>query len=309
MSGSTSFRALGTTAVIVVAEPEALPVGEALLRSYLDRVDATCSRFRDDSELARVNRRAGTVVQLSGELHRFVRAALDAARTTNGLVDPTLGADLRAAGYDRSFVHVEPRGRWRFESRSRASAGWRRAELDDERRQLRVPRGVELDLGSTAKALAADVAASSIAGATGAGTLVALGGDIAVFGEAPAEGWCVLVAERHDVGLDGVGERVVLRSGGLASSSTRVRRWMTDRGEMHHLLDPQTGLPVRSVWHTVSVAAESCLDANIASTAAIVLGDGAPAWLEQRGVHARLVARDGTVATTGGWPVAEERAA
>jgi thiamine biosynthesis lipoprotein len=71
---------------------------------------------------------------------------------------------------------------------------------------------------------------------------------------------------------------------------------------MHHLIDPATGAPVRPGWRTVSVAASSCLVANVASTAAIVLGDGAPAWLARRQLPARLVRSEGSTLMVGGWP-------
>ena len=71
---------------------------------------------------------------------------------------------------------------------------------------------------------------------------------------------------------------------------------------MHHILDPRTGMPVRAGWRTVSVAAATCAEANIATTAAIVRGDGAAAWLSALGLPARLVDRAGHVRTVGGWP-------
>jgi len=301
-----SFPALGTTAVLAVTEAGERERAASLLHARLRRVDQACSRFRDDSELVAVNRRAGERVELSVELHGYVRAALDAAFATEGLVDPALGTELRAAGYDRTFVLVAERDGWRVREVARRRGLWREIELDDERRLLRVPRGVELDLGATAKARAADLAAHEIADATGSGTLVSLGGDIALAGAAPEGGWPVLVAERHDAPLDGHGEHVVLLEGGLATSSTLARSWLTDRGRMHHVLDPRTGLPVVGMWRAVTVAAASCFGANVASTAALVLGADAIAWLEQRGVHARLVARTGAVMATDAWPVALE---
>jgi len=303
---TVSFPALGTTAVLAVLDAGAARTAESLLRTRLRSVDRACSRFRSDSELVAANRRAGEAVTLSPELHGFVRAALDAACSTDGLVDPALGAELRAAGYDRTFVLVAERDGWRVREVERPRGLWREIELDDERRRLRAPRGVELDLGATAKARAADLAAHEIAEATGSGTLVALGGDISVAGACPQGGWSVLVAERHDDVLDGPGDRIAVREGGLATSSTSTRSWVTDRGRMHHVLDPRTGLPAVEVWRTVTVAAASCLDANVATTAGLVLGAGALAWLEQRGVHARLVARTGAVFTTHAWPVALE---
>jgi thiamine biosynthesis lipoprotein len=71
---------------------------------------------------------------------------------------------------------------------------------------------------------------------------------------------------------------------------------------MHHILDPRSGEPARTPWRTVSVAAATCADANVASTAAIVLGDDAPGWLAERNLPARLVRLDGTVSVQGGWP-------
>jgi thiamine biosynthesis lipoprotein len=304
-----SFPALGTTAVLVVADPALAAHASLLLRAHIDRVDRACSRFRADSELVAVNRRSGEVVELSADLHGYVRAALDAANATDGLVDPTLGAELRGVGYDRTFALVAARDGWRVREVARRPERWRSVELDDERRLLRVPAGAELDLGATAKARAADLAAREIAACTGGGTLVGLGGDIAVAGEPPTGGWPVLVAERHDATLDGPGERVSLVAGGLATSSITVRRWTTDRGPMHHVLDPRTGMPVDGRWRSVTVAATTCLDANVASTAALVLGDTARPWLERLGVHARLVSLNGTIVATHSWPVDLERAA
>jgi thiamine biosynthesis lipoprotein len=129
--------------------------------------------------------------------------------------------------------------------------------------------------------------------------LVSLGGDIAVDGPAPGAGWAVRVAEDHRAGPDAPGQTIALRSGALATSSTTVRRWGPGA---HHIIDPATGLPAEGPWRTVSVAAASCVDANIASTAAIVRGASAASWLAQRGMPARLVGRDGAVLEVAGWP-------
>lgn len=302
MIGRASFPALGTSAVVVVADAELLPQARELLVDHLEGVDRACSRFRADSELVEANRLSGTVVRLSRTLHRAVRAALDAAEATDGVVDPTLGAELRAIGYDRTYALVRARAEWRLVAREPPRAAWRQVELDDEHRLLRTPAGVELDLGATAKALASDVAACLIARETGVGALVSLGGDVAVAGNPPEAGWCVLLSAAHDEPLDGKGQRVTISQGGLATSSTLARRWRTSRGEMHHVLDPRTGLSASTPWATVSVAARTCLHANVASTTAIVLGAEAPAWLAARGLPARLVSLDGAVTTIAGWP-------
>ncbi|MGH2896566.1 MAG: FAD:protein FMN transferase, partial [Solirubrobacteraceae bacterium] len=138
------------------------------------------------------------------------------------------------------------------------------------------------------------------AGATG--VLVALGGDIATWGPSPADGWAIHVTDDHRDGPGAPGQTIAIRSGGVATSSLATRRWRHDGRTMHHILDPRSGEPVRGPWRTVSVAADTCADANIAATAAIVLGAGAPAWLAEQALPARLVALDGTVSTQGGWP-------
>jgi len=304
---TASFTALGTTAVVVVAEPAALEEARALLAADLAAVDAACSRFKPDSELAWVNAHAGAPVSLSCLLAQAVRVALDAARSSAGRVDPTLGAQLRAAGYDRTFALVRERDGWRVGPAASRGPAWEGVELDDDERLLLVPDGIELDLGATAKAWAADRAARRIAAAAGTGVLVSLGGDVAVAGPAPDGGWPVRIADDHAAPLESPGPVVAISSGGLATSSTVVRRWPTDEGEAHHILDPRTGRPAVTPWRSVSVAAASCVDANVATTTAVVLGEPALEWLAVRELPARAVRRDGSVVTVGGWP--EERAA
>ena len=182
---SVSFRALGTTATLCVTDASALPRAHELLDQELREIDEACSRFRDDSELARLNAAAGERVVVGTRLFEAVAAALRAAAASAGLVDPTIGRALRLAGYDRTFALVRARDGSTFRARFASVPGWRRIELDAARRTVRIPRGVELDLGATAKALAADRAAQAAARATGAGVLVSLGGDIAVAGTPP----------------------------------------------------------------------------------------------------------------------------
>jgi len=302
---STSFRALGTTTVVAVPRRLDLLRARGILVAQLQELDRACSRFRDDSELALANARAGEPVRIGRVLADAVDTALDAARQTDGIVDPTLGAYLRAAGYDRTFALVESRDGWTFRSAPERRATWTEVELDRPAGLLRVPAGCELDLGATAKARAADRAARAISEAIDSAVLVSLGGDIAVAGDAE---WSIRIAERHDAPLDGEGPCIAITEGGVATSSTTARRWRTDRGDAHHLIDPRTGLPAHSSWRTVTVAAQTCVDANVAATAAIVLGDAAVEWLRSRGLAARLVANDGGIVHVCGWP-AEGQAA
>jgi thiamine biosynthesis lipoprotein len=287
---------------VAVTDPRARDDALAAVTAELAAVDAACSRFREDGELTRLVRAGGRRVEVSPLLRDALAAALAAARATDGLVDPTVGRTLRLAGYDATFRVVAARDPTGFRARFARVPGWQAVELDEATSTARVPSGVELDLGSTAKAFAADRCAARALAAAGCGVLVSLGGDVAVAGEPPDAGWPVGIADAHDAGRDAVQTTVAIRAGGLATSSTSVRRWRSGSRLLHHIVDPRTGEPADTCWRIVSVAARSCLDANVASTAAVVLGRDAPAWLEARALDARLVGGSGEIATTGRWP-------
>jgi thiamine biosynthesis lipoprotein len=300
---SVTFPALGSTALLCVTDSEALTDARAELERELSEIDAACSRFRDDSELVRLNAASGTGPVAAGPLLlEAVEVALEAARETGGLVDPTVGRTLRLAGYDRRFVAVRLRDGASFHAEFSAVPGADAVELDREQGTIELERGVELDLGATAKALAADRSARAAARAAGSGVLVGLGGDIAVAGTPPPGGWSVRVADDHAAPLDEPGPTVAIPSGGLATSGTAVRNWAASGRQLHHIVDPRTGRPAVTPWRTVTVAARSCVEANVASTAAVVLGDEARAWLAARSLPARLVRGSGEVELTGAWP-------
>lgn len=288
----------GTTARVVVDDPAALPAAYGLVVSQLRRTDDACNRFRGDSELGRLQ--PGTPTRISDTLADLVAQALLAAERTAGDVDPTLGDAMSALGYDRPLAEFTVRTSAapiavRVVARDRP--GWRAVRLREN--VLTVPAGVHLDLGATAKAVAADRAAALVADRLGVGVLVALGGDVATRGTLDGQGWEVLVTD----GPDQPAQVVRLADGGaVATSSTLSRRWRHGTRTVHHVLDPRTLQPADPVWRTVSVAAASCVEANTASTAALVRGHAALAWFRDSGTSARLVAADGAVRTTGRWP-------
>lgn len=299
-----TFPALGSTATLVLTDPAGAGDALAILRDVLERVDLACSRFRDDSELVRLNAAAGRgPVRVSALLLDAIEAALRAARVTDGRVDPTVGAALELIGYDRDFALVAPDGP-PLSYLAGPVPGWEAVTVDCRAGTVALRAGVRLDLGATAKAFCADRAAAAIAARTGAGALVGLGGDLAVAGPAPDRGWPVKISPDHRSPLDGPGPVVAIRDGGLATSSTAVRRWRRGGQVVHHLIDPSSSQPVAAQWETVSVAAGSCLDANIASCAAMIMGAGAVAWLEAQALPARLVGPGGVV-TIAGWPAGE----
>ncbi|MGY4742267.1 FAD:protein FMN transferase [Streptomyces sp. ATMOS53] len=295
------FPALGTTATLLVTDPGALPVAEEVLRTELRAVDLTCSRFRPDSELARVNLAAGAPTTVSEHFADALQAALRAARITDGAVDPTVGSAVIALGYDRTFASVRPDDA-RPVPVGRPAPGWRRVSWNPRTRRLRLPPHTRLDLGATAKARTADRAVQQAAAATGCGVLVGLGGDLAVAGPTPQGGWRIALADDHAQSVTEPGPAVAVTDGALATSGIRVRTWRRGGRTLHHIVDPDTGEPAPPVWRTVTVSAATCVDANTASTAAVVLGERAVHWLRSTGLPARLVGLDGAVVRLGGWP-------
>ncbi len=150
-----AFPALGTTAVLAVTDPSATPAATAVLEAEIAAIELACSRFREDSELSTLNRSAGLVVPVSPLLLDAIEVALSVARLTGGLVDPTVGGALRVLGYDRDFAQVDKCAGPLQVAVGRVP-GWRLVALDRRRCTVRIPVGVELDLGASAKALCAD---------------------------------------------------------------------------------------------------------------------------------------------------------
>jgi thiamine biosynthesis lipoprotein len=297
---SASFRAIGTTNTVLVTEPDVLDAALAVTRSHLRAVDRAVSRFRDDSEVSRLAvraRRGPAETFVSPTFADYLEAALRVARLTGGLVDPTVGSALAAEGYDADLDVVRARGVF-HRSTVAPVPHWHSVHLNVSARRVSVARGTLLDLGASAKAHAADTIATMLGERLPGGFLVNLGGDLAVGGVVPEPGWAVGI-------VDAAGHTVqVVESTGqaVATSSTRLRTWQSDDGPRHHIIDPRTGRTAPVVWAQVSCAGASCLEANAASTAAVVLGADAPDWLAQQGVPARLDGVDGRVVTTPGWP-------
>ena len=262
---------MGADVVVGAAPGELERIG--LLFAEWDRV---FSRFRPESELCRVNRDPAKVVVLSRLFAHAARVALGAAAATEGLVDPTLGLAIEAAGYDRDFAELRDDG----PLGSTATGRWRAVRLDG--RLLSRPLGVALDLNGVVKSLAVDAALDEISGPG----FVSAGGDVAARGGAV-------------VGLPGGGS-LRLGSGGLATSGRTKRQWLRGGELQHHLLDPRTGRPSTSRWDEVTVAAGSCVAADVAAKAAFLLSAYGPDWLDERKLPGRFRA-GGEVVVNRAW--------
>ena len=338
--GTARFPALGTTASVTVTDAAGLDMAEQVLRTELRELDRTANRFRRDSELSRLLAHEGRPVRVSARLLDLLGAALRAHQLTDGLVDPTVGQALADLGYDRDHTLIRPgRGTSVPARRAPGPAG---IVVDAPSRIVIVPSGVRLDLQATSPALTLDRTAAMIAGRCRGGVLVTLGGDAACAGVAPVGGWLLDVSDPSYISLaseprrpwrdgaqgampasltsldgptpppvvqPGSGRPVVaVGDGGVATSSTNTRSWTRSGRVIHHLVDPRTGDSVDAVWSTVSVAAATCLDANTASTAAVVVGDKAPGWLDDLRLPSWLRRDDGTDLAVAGWPVEPDTA-
>jgi thiamine biosynthesis lipoprotein len=225
-------------------------------------------------------------------------AAVEAAEHTDGIVHPLLGRVMIGLGYDRTFSELQPGRASGARIEPPPMGAWR--SIAWEAGAIRIPAGTALDLGATAKAWAGDLISRTIAEEEGANVLLSLGGDVAMArGEGGPTWWPIAIRE-HPEGE--ASAEVALTWGGLATSSTLLRRWTVAGVTHHHPVDPRTGESARTPWRLVSATGPSATAANIATTAAVVLGDDAVRWLTEREVAARLVSEDGTVTLTSGWP-------
>lgn len=299
---SVDWRAIGCACRVVVTDPGRLEAARQLLAEDLDLLDRAASRFRGDSEISRLASADGVPTAVSPLLAELIGVALAAARDTGGAVDPTLGRALVDCGYDLDLAAL-PAARPDAVVRLRPRARWQDVHLAGT--VLTMPPGMLLDLGASAKAHAADRAADRIAAELGCGVLVSLGGDVAARGTPPPGGWSIRVTDAPtplDADPAGPSQTVAISAGGLATSSTAARRWAYGAAEMHHLLDPATGLPACTPWRTVSATAGTCLAANVATTATIVRGEAGLTGARAGGLPMRLVGNHDGIVRLGGWP-------
>lgn len=296
-----SFAAMGTR-VEVTTDRDAGPDAAAAVQALFAEREALLSRFRADSGLSRLNAAAGRPVPVDPVLLDAVERALAAARATAGVFDPSLGVQLRGLGYDRTWEEVAgaPGG----PGRTAPGGGWRGVRVDRAAGAVTVPVGVELDLGGIAKGMTVDAAADRLADAGARCVLVSAGGDLAVRGRPPERaGWTVAVRTP-----DGT-VPVTLERGALATSGVERRSWVRDGVRRHHLVDPATGAPAGTGLWSATAVAGTCERAEVAATAAFVLGAGAGAALLTRlGMPGLLVAPSGASLPVAGWPAAAEAA-
>ena len=292
-AATASFTAMGTMVTVVApADHRLFRLVEAVIRHW----DRTLSRFTADSELAALNASAGEPRSVGPVLFAATKVALDAARATDGLFDPLLARRMEELGYDRTFqdlpanlTSAQPLGPWR-------RGAWRGILVDAVRKTVRLPPGTAMDLGGIAKGMAVDAALEQLIGNDVPYAAVNAGGDLAVHGLPPG-------ASSWEIGIDGtIPGQASLQRGALATSSIERRTWLRAGVPVHHLIDPRTGLPSHSGLLSVSAAAATCREAEVAAKVALLLGPaGGRDFLERHGISGRLVSSVGEVCHVGAW--------
>jgi thiamine biosynthesis lipoprotein len=294
-----SFAAMGTTVTVLApVEHGARAAAEAL--ALFHEWEQTLSRFLPESELSRLNARAGEPVEVSPLLWTVLTAALQAARATDGRYDPTLLRHMLRIGYDRTFTEIRGgiQGATQPAEQTRVGGDWRRIQVDALRRRVMLPAGAGLDFGGIAKGMAVDAALDHLRAIGLTPALVNAGGDLAVAGQPPGQPeWPIAIPgrDRHWT--------IPLRNGAIATSTVTRRNWRQGETVRHHLIDPATGGPARSDILSATVVAPFCRQAEVGAKVALLLGARAGArFLEARRLAGLLVPTTGDYLTAGPWP-------
>jgi thiamine biosynthesis lipoprotein len=261
------FRAMGADAHVVVNGPEAeAAVDVAVAR--IEDLERRWSRFRPDSEVSRLNRAEGVRTIVSTDTFTLVEKAVFAWHVTEGAFDPTMLGALERLGYDRSFDSIGETDLSVRPSPATSSAGAGGIEVDRAAHAIRLPAGATFDPGGIGKGLAADIVSGELVAQGAWGAMVNLGGDLRVRG-VPPEGLEWVISVREPTVDAAPLARLRLQDAGVATSTTRRRRWSTAHGERHHLLDPATSRPHAASAELCTVVAGAAWWAEVCATASI----------------------------------------
>jgi thiamine biosynthesis lipoprotein len=291
----TTFHAMGTTIALLLPRD----VSERATQSVTDLFatwERALSRFQPDSELSRLNAQVGQPVVVSPLLLSVLTAALDAAEATQGIYDPTLLRQLITLGYDRSFDTL-PRSLPATSTMVVGGGCWRGIQIDRKNRLVTLPEGAQLDFGGIAKGMAVDAALDLLREQGVTAALVNAGGDLGVIGSPPAlDHWPIQTPTGDVVALRG-------SAGAMATSGVGRRQWVQGGQRRHHLIDPRTGASAQSGLWSVTVAADRCMQAEVAAKAALILGpEAGTTFLQHHRLSGLLIREDGTCSATGAWP-------
>jgi thiamine biosynthesis lipoprotein len=264
---ATRFAAMGTE-VDVLAAP-ALPPDAEAVEALFASVEARFSRFRRESELSLLNLSAGSPFAASPMFLEVLNAALIAAAQTDGLFDPLVLPHLEAAGYRQSIEAVK--AGVQAQTAVRAGPTFRDVEVSGDG-TVTIPAGSGLDFGGFVKGWTVDRAATLLKPA--GNWCINAGGDLLARGAGPdGDGWLVGVEDPLAPERDAAVIR--LRNQAAATSSTVRRRWTTQAGTAHHIIDPRTGRPSETDLACVTVVTASVAAGEVLAKQLLLLGSQA----------------------------------
>ena len=262
--------------VVTIRDDQApAPDGSSVLFDLLEHLESCWSRFVADSDVSRLNLAEGHPTPVDPSTITLVGTMIEAWRATEQRFDPTTLPALMAAGYRSSIddprrITILPTGALRFDDGAVDRPTLDDIEIDLDAGTVRLPRGMVIDPGGIGKGLAADLAVDLALQSGADGALVSIGGDLAAAGRSGGSGWRVVI-EHPDPDREPVGT-IEVTGGGVATSSTRSRRWRHDGIERHHLIDPWTDDVSTTDLASVTVVARSGWLAEAHATAAILAG-------------------------------------
>jgi thiamine biosynthesis lipoprotein len=286
---------MGTCVTIEVLRADDLAVDRAF--DWFRSVESCCSRFASDSELVRLAERPGEAVPVSAALFEAVQFAIGVAEETEGAFDPTIGAAMRAAGFDREYSTGARRSSG---DRARAAGrpvSYKDVHLNREQRTITLDAPLVLDLGAVAKGLAVDLAARELQPLRD--FAIDAGGDLYLAGvNCDGRPWSVGI--RHPLLYDQVIETIHVSDRAVCTSGNYERRHPSDP-DAAHIVDPR-GRAAEATVASVTVVAPTAMLADALGTAAFVLGpiDGL-ALLERMTVAGCIITPDMARHVTAGW--------
>ncbi|MBJ7329521.1 MAG: FAD:protein FMN transferase [Solirubrobacteraceae bacterium] len=293
---SRAYPCFGSTCGTVIAGDGPLFTAEeatGVAREMLLRWHERFTRFDPTSELSRLNTSPHRVVQVSRELASMVRAAVEAAEATGGLVDATLIGAIEHAGYTGDLPEPMPLADALLLAPVRSAAQparwhwWEEVVVDEIAGTVSRPPGLRFDGGGIVKGLVADLLAAVLARHDR--FVVDCAGDLRL-GGLERRTRAVQVASPFG---DEIVHTFELADGGVATSGIGRRSWRDREGlPAHHLLDPFTGRSAFTGIVQVTAVAPTALEAEVRAKAALLSGPtGAGSWLPDGGV---VVYDDGT---------------
>jgi thiamine biosynthesis lipoprotein len=220
-----------------------------------------------------LNRSAGGWLQASDELLEMLSLSMEYHRKTKGLFNPAILSDLKRVGYDRSLDDIPaygPTGR-QDPSARRSNPAFEDIDIDPDRKRVRMPPGMEIDLGGIAKGWIVSKAANLLQSYTET-CAVSAGGDIRFIGD-PADGsdWDVQLEDPRDAAS--MIAQLHVPPGGVATSSVMKRTWSQGDKVRHHLIDPRTGEPAVNDWLSVTVISPDLITADVYAKAILIAGE------------------------------------